>query len=63
MKTSHRLDIAADNGNEVLFVCSMESCGRRLVVKRTGGLVVLDHGDFTANHSGGSVALAVTVGG
>ena len=61
MKTSHRLDIAADNGNEVLFVCSMESCGRRLVVKRTGGLVVLD-GDVTANHSGGSVALAVTVG-
>ena len=61
MQTSHQLTIEADNGDEVLFVCSTESCGKRLVVKRSGGLVVLDHGDFFAAHSGGSPGINMTV--
>jgi hypothetical protein len=62
METSHRLIVTADNGNEVLFVCPTESCGKRLIVKRSGGLVILDHGDFTASHRGGNAGLAISVG-
>ncbi|RZT27642.1 hypothetical protein EV649_1413 [Kribbella sp. VKM Ac-2569] len=53
MNAQHRMVIEADNGAEVLFVCPHEGCGRRLVLKRSGGLVVLDRGDFFALHSGG----------
>ncbi|HEX6578814.1 MAG TPA: hypothetical protein VF082_10630 [Jiangellaceae bacterium] len=53
----HRLTMEADNGHEVLFACSVESCGRRLVVKRSGDLVVLDRGDFFAHHAGGTPGL------
>jgi hypothetical protein len=52
MSDIHRLDIEARTVAEVLFVCA-EGCGRRLVVKRAGGLVVLDRGDFFAQHAGG----------
>ncbi|MGH9251080.1 MAG: hypothetical protein ACRD0W_16385 [Acidimicrobiales bacterium] len=62
MDSLHRLTIEADNGEDVLFVCSVESCGRRLVVKRSGGLVVLDRGDFFARHAGGSDGLDISVG-
>jgi hypothetical protein len=27
----------ADNGEELLFICPHEGCGRRLVLKRSGG--------------------------
>ncbi|WP_328997731.1 hypothetical protein OHA18_25090 [Kribbella sp. NBC_00709] len=53
MYTQHKMVIEADNGAEVLFVCPHDSCGRRLVLKRSGGLVVLDRGDFFALHFGG----------
>lgn len=58
----HRLTMEADNGDDVLFTCSIESCGRRLVVKRSGGLVVLERGDFFARHTGGSDGLNISVG-
>ena len=54
---THRLTMEADNGHEVLFACSVESCGRRLVVKRSGGLVVVERGDFFAHHAGGTPGL------
>ena len=56
----HELSIEADNGDEVLFACPHEGCRRRLVVKRSGGLVVLDQGDFWARHSGGTPGLRVS---
>jgi hypothetical protein len=58
---THRLTMEADNGDDVLFACSIESCGRRLVVKRSGGLVVLERGDFFARHVGGSHGLDISV--
>jgi hypothetical protein len=58
---THRLTMEADNGHEVLFACSVESCGRRLVVKRSGGLVVLQRGDFFAHHAGGTPGLELSV--
>jgi hypothetical protein len=57
---THRLTMEADNGDDVLFACSIESCGRRLVVKRSGGLVVLERGDFFARHVGGTHGLDIS---
>jgi hypothetical protein len=56
----HQLTAEADNGDEIVFVCHELDCGRRLVLKRSGGLVVLDRGDFFARHVGGSEGLMVT---
>lgn len=61
MEATHRMDIEADNGDEVLFTCPEPGCGRRLVVKRSGGLVVIDRGDVTARHSGGSPGMRIGV--
>jgi hypothetical protein len=60
MNSQHRMILWADNGNELLFVCPHEGCGRRLVLKRSGGLTVLDQGDFFALHSGGTEGLRVS---
>jgi hypothetical protein len=57
---THRLTMEADNGDDVLFACSVDSCGRRLVVKRSGGLVVLERGDFFARHVGGTHGLDIS---
>jgi hypothetical protein len=57
MNVRHRLRIEADNGREVLFVCPETDCGRRVVVNRSGDLVVLVQGDFLAFHSGGTAGL------
>lgn len=59
MRPLHRLTLEADNGQDVLFVCPVDNCGRRLVVKRSGGLVVLDRGDFSADHVGGTGGLEI----
>jgi hypothetical protein len=48
------MSVHADNGDEILLACPEDGCGRRLVVKRSGGMVVLDRGDFFAIHSGGT---------
>lgn len=59
---AHHMTIEADDGADVLLVCSVESCARRVVVRRSGGLVVLVQGDFFALHSGGSGGVEVTAG-
>jgi hypothetical protein len=60
MSTHHRMTLEAGNGEEFLFVCHHDGCGRRLVLQRSGGLVVLDRGDFFALHSGGTSGLLVS---
>ena len=62
MYPKHRMNLEADNGGELLFACPHEGCGRRLVLKRSGGLVVLSHGDFFALHSGGMEGLEISAG-
>ena len=62
MNPEHRMILDAHNGDELLFVCPHEECGRRLVLKRSGGLVVLDQGDFFALHSGGLAGLEISPG-
>ena len=58
----HRMVLEADNGAELLFVCPYDGCGRRLVLKRSGGLTVIDRGDFFALHSGGTNGLEIETG-
>ncbi len=60
MNATHRMNVEADNGKDVLFVCPVDGCGRRLVLKRSGGLVVLDRGDFFAYHVGGNAGLEIS---
>jgi len=59
MNPVHRMTVEADDGDSVLFVCPADSCGRRLVLKRSGGLVVLSRGDFFAYHVGGNPSLEI----
>ena len=60
MQVTHRFDVAADNGDEVVLLCPEDACRRRIVVRRSGGLVVLDRGDFSALHVGGSTGLRIS---
>ena len=60
MYPQHKMILDAHNDEELLFVCPHEGCGRRLVLKRSGGLVVLDQGDFFALHSGGTEGLEMS---
>jgi hypothetical protein len=60
MKQLHYLTIEADDGMDVLFACPVEGCGRRLVVRRSGELIVLDKGDFSALHVGGTHGLEIS---
>jgi hypothetical protein len=60
MDPVHHLTIEADNGMDVLFVCPAEGCGRRVVVRRSGDLIVLDKGDFYALHVGGTNGLEIS---
>ncbi|WP_328472310.1 hypothetical protein OHA21_09520 [Actinoplanes sp. NBC_00393] len=59
MSTVHQLIGVAEPGG-LLFEC--ESCGRRLVIDRdTGEMVIVDHGDRAALHRGsiGDISLSV----
>ena len=60
MSSQHRMILDAANEDELLFVCPHEGCGRQLVLKRSGGLVVLAPGDFFALHSGGTQSLDIS---
>jgi hypothetical protein len=59
MNPVHHLTIEAEDGADVLFVCPVEGCGRRVMVRRSGGLIVLDKGDFSAFHVGGTNGLEI----
>jgi len=62
MNPRHQMILEGDNGAEQLFVCPHEGCGRRLVIKRSGGLIILDRGDFFALHYGGTPGLEISAG-
>ncbi|HJU02447.1 MAG TPA: hypothetical protein VJ966_14735 [Actinomycetes bacterium] len=58
---SHEMACEAETASEVLFVCTDETCGRRVVVgKSRPRLTVLDRGDFSVRHVGslGGVVVA-----
>jgi hypothetical protein len=59
----HQMVAEQDNGAEILFVCPVDPCRRRLVLKRRGGVVVLDRGDTSVRHVGGCGPLDLAVAG
>jgi len=59
----HRMVAEQDNGSEILFTCPELGCGRQLVFKRPSGLVVLEPGDRSVRHVGGTGPVGVSVGG
>lgn len=63
MTVVHPMTIEAENGDGVLFSCPVETCGRKVVVSRAGGITVVQRGDFFALHSGNSAGfdIAATV--
>jgi hypothetical protein len=60
MDPMHHFRIEADDGLDVLFGCPVEGCGRRVVARRSGELVVLDKGDFYALHVGGTSGFEIS---
>jgi hypothetical protein len=56
----HQMDLVQRNGEEMLFVCPVESCRRRLVLGSRGEMTILERGDFFASHSGGTPGLEIT---
>jgi hypothetical protein len=50
---SHQKACEAETSSEALFVCTDETCGRRVVVgKSRPRLTVIDRGDFSVRHAG-----------
>ena len=49
---SHEMTCEAETPSEVLFVCTDEACGRRVVVgKSRPRLTVIDRGNFSVRHA------------
>lgn len=55
------MEVISDDGSETLFSCPERGCGRRLVLKRSMELVVIDRGDFQARHVGANAAVQVSI--
>jgi hypothetical protein len=52
---THEMICEAETPAEALFVCADDTCGRRVVVgKSRPRLVVVDRGDFSVRHVGGT---------
>jgi hypothetical protein len=60
MNPQHGMTLEVDNGAELLFACQHEGCGRRLVLRRSGELTILDQGDFFALHRGATPGLELS---
>jgi hypothetical protein len=62
MDRLHRMELEEDDGEDVIFAC-VDGCDRRVLVSRSGDLVVLNRGDFYARHRGstGPAGMSVTV--
>jgi hypothetical protein len=57
---SHEMVCQAETADEVLFACTDDACGRRVVVgKAHPRLVVIDRGDFSARHVGSLGGLVI----
>ncbi|MEZ5079508.1 MAG: hypothetical protein R2878_02370 [Thermoleophilia bacterium] len=61
MDTTHRITEVADDGDAILYHC--EECLRQVVVRRSGGLTVLQQGDFFATHVGGHGPIELSISG
>jgi hypothetical protein len=56
----HRMICEGENAAEVLFVCTDDQCGRRVVLgKSRPKIVVIDDGEFGASHIGSMGGLSI----
>ena len=58
---THNMAVTSDDGTEMLLECPEEMCGRKVVVKRSSEIVVIDRGDFFARHAGGNGPVSVDI--
>lgn len=58
----HRIVIESNTEDGFLLVCPEQSCGRRLVIHRAGGMTVIDRGDVFAHHVGGNAGVDFSIG-
>ena len=59
MQAIHHMIEVGDDGDGMLYHC--EECQRQIVIRRSGGFVVLQKGDFLATHVGGHGPLSLSV--
>jgi hypothetical protein len=61
---THHMQVEVDDGHDIIFACPEADCGRRFLLRRSGGYMVLDRGDVNVRHVGGTgpVSLSVDVG-
>lgn len=62
MADLHTFEVDDDDGRRIVFVCPVPGCGRRVVLVRgEGRYVVIDRGDFFAQHTGsvGPISLSM----
>jgi hypothetical protein len=51
---THYMHVEADDGHDIVFACPEADCGRRFLLRRAGGYMVLDRGDVNVRHVGGT---------
>ncbi len=58
----HAMSLVERSGSELVFLCDEADCGRRLMIDaRDARLVVIDPGDRTALHDGGTGGITLHV--
>lgn len=58
----HLYEVDDDDGRRVVFVCSVIGCGRKVILVRGARrYVVIDAGDFFAEHRGSVGPITVTL--
>jgi hypothetical protein len=63
-QTTHHMQVEVDDGRDIVFACPEAECGRRFLLRRSGGYMVLERGDVNVRHIGGTsnISLSVDVG-
>ena len=62
MDSMHQMAIETDDGDDVVFMCREDDCGRRVMLRRRSQeLVILETGDFFARHSGATSGMSGSV--
>jgi len=60
----HQYDIDTDDGTDIVFRCPEPGCGRRIVLTRgRSRAIVIDRGDFFAEHTGAVGPIGLRVAG
>ena len=62
MSAQHTYEVDDDDGHRIVFVCPEPTCRRRVILVRgEKRYIVIDRGDFFAQHQGAVGPLSFTV--